>query len=306
MDIRQLRYFVAVMEAGTISGAAEMLNMVQPALSQQLARLERELGSKLLIRSPKGVEANEAGRAFYDHARFILRQLDAARDVVRSKAGAVGGPISVGLAPSTASILGMPLVREFRRRYPEVVLTVIEALSGHLEGHLVSRVVDVAILFSDRLPVDVDSERLFDERLFLICRRSGARSRSRRVSLRHALAMPLVVPTRAHGLRKELDVAFSQQRLEPQVVAEIDSLPLLLDAVADGVGATIQPWAALGRFERRGLVACEIADPGVGRTNYLCSASQAQLSPTAAAARALVREIAMRLVANGEWKGVKP
>jgi LysR family tcuABC transcriptional regulator len=305
MDIRQLRYFVAVMEAGTVSRAAEMLNIVQPALSQQLGRLERELGCKLLIRSTKGVVPNEAGRAFYDHARFVLRQLDAARDVVRSKAGAIGGPISVGLAPSTGSILGMPLLREFRRRYPEVVLTVIEALSGHLEGQLISRLVDVAILFTDRLPADVERERLFSERLFLIRRARGRQGRAKSITLRQALGHPLVVPTRSHGLRKELELVLGQQGLAPEVVAEIDSLPLLLETVADGIGATIQPWSALGRAQRRGLCIEEIRDPQVARTNYLCSAPQTQLSPTATAARALVRDVALRLVASGEWKGVK-
>jgi LysR family tcuABC transcriptional regulator len=305
VDIRALRYFTAVIEVGTVSRAAEALNIVQPALSRQLSRLEEELGSKLLIRSAKGVVPNEAGRAFYEHAKFILRQIESAKQVVSSKAGVLAGPISIGLAPSTASILGMPLLRAFRERYPDIVLTLIEALSGHLKGQLLSRVVDLAILFSERLPREVESEFLLEERLFLI-RRAPSKGRAPgTVTLQQAVAHPLIVPTRAHGLRSELDAAFSQLRLAPKIVAEIDSLPMLMDAVVEGMGATIQPWAALGRIDRKHLRVEQISDADVGRTNYLCSPPSSQLSPTAVAARGLVREIALELVRNREWQGVK-
>jgi LysR family tcuABC transcriptional regulator len=305
VDIRQLRYFTMVIEVGTVSRAAEALNIVQPALSHQLARLEEELGSKLLIRSTKGVVPNDAGRAFYEHAKFILRQIESAKQVVRAKAGVVSGPISIGLAPSTASILGMPLLRAFRERYPDIVLTLIEALSGHLEGHLLSRHVDLAILFSERLPAQVTREFLFEEQLFLI-RRSVTNGRAAAtVTLQQAMAHPLIVPTRAHGLRKELDLAFAQLPGAPRIVAEIDSLPMLMDAVVEGVGATIQPWAALGRIDREHLCVEQVSDAGVGRANYLCMSPFGPLTSTAAAARDLMRETALGLVKSQEWQGVK-
>src|SRR3954447_4649092 len=114
MELRQLRYFVAVVETGAVSRAAEMLHIVQPAVSQQLAHLEAELDTKLLIRSSKGAAPNDAGRAFYEHAKFILRQCDSAKSVLRATSSKVSGPVSIGLASTTAAVLGVALLLEFR------------------------------------------------------------------------------------------------------------------------------------------------------------------------------------------------
>ena len=304
MELRQLRYFIAVVEAGAVSRAAEILHIVQPAVSQQLAHLEAELGTKLLIRSSKGAVPNEAGRALYEHAKFILRQCDSAKAVLQSSGKLVNGPVSIGLAPTTAAMLGSELLLAFRKRYPDIIVTLVEAMSGHLDGMLLSHTLDVAILFNERLPAQVDCESLLTERLFLI--RRGARSLpAGRVTLRQASAHALILPSRAHGLRKQLDLAFAHLRLFPQVVAEIDSLALVMEAVQLGIGATIQPWAALGRCAGtpRGLQVEEISDPHVVRSNYLCLASKLHATPAAFAARDLVREVARGLVEGGRWKG---
>jgi LysR family tcuABC transcriptional regulator len=145
MELRQLRYFVRVVEMGSMSRAAVDLEVVQSALSQQIARLEGELATRLLQRSSKGVAPTEAGLAFFRQAQLALRHADeAARAAQQSR---LSGSVSVGLAPTTASILGLPLMLAVRERYPEVRLHMVESLSGHLSGMLNARQLDLAVLF---------------------------------------------------------------------------------------------------------------------------------------------------------------
>lgn len=97
MDIRELRYFVQIVESGSLSGASRQLNVAQPALSQQIAKLEDQVGKPLFTRSSKGVAATENGLALYHHAKFMLRQFDQALSIARAETGQVQGMVSLGL-----------------------------------------------------------------------------------------------------------------------------------------------------------------------------------------------------------------
>src|ERR1700754_2366293 len=110
MDLRQLRYFACIVESGSFAKASRQLFIAQPALSQQLAKLEDEVGKPLLNRSSKGVTPTDNGLALYHHARFMLRQLDQALSIARQESGEVRGMVSVGLPATTVSAIGLPLV----------------------------------------------------------------------------------------------------------------------------------------------------------------------------------------------------
>lgn len=148
MELRQLRYFVRVVELGSISGAAQDLELVQSALSQQISRLESELSTRLLQRSPKGVTPTEAGLAFFHEAQLVLRHVEQA--VRAAQQARLTGSVSVGMAPTTAAVLGLPLLRAMRERYPDVRLHVVESLSGHLTAMLNARQLDLAMLFDSQ------------------------------------------------------------------------------------------------------------------------------------------------------------
>ena len=149
MELRQLRYFVKVVEVGSISRAALDLDLVQSALSQQISRLESELSTRLLQRTSKGVVATEAGMAFFREAQLTLRHADQA--VRAAQLSRLTGAVSVGLAPTTAAVLGLPLIRAMRERYPDVRLHMVESLSGHLASMLNARQLDLAVLFDSRI-----------------------------------------------------------------------------------------------------------------------------------------------------------
>lgn len=303
MELRQIRYFVRVVELGSMSRAALELDMVQSALSQQISRLEGELATRLLQRTPKGVVPTEAGLAFFREAQLTLRHAEqAARAAQQAR---LTGSVSVGLAPTTASVLGVPLMRAMRARYPDVRLHLVESLSGHITAMLNARQLDLAVLFDTGTARRWSVLPLLKEKLYCIRASEGLATAPTRVRMAHLKGLPLILPTGIHGLRSTLDQLFARTRYQPQLVAEIDSLPMLMEAVDSGLGATLQPWAAVGRYPdaAQRFHLAEIADAQAWRVNVLCSLSDDELSPAALATRVVLADCARELVRSGGWSG---
>ena len=145
MELRQLRYFVKICEFGSMGRAATELGVNTSALSQQISRLEGELSTRLLQRLSTGVAPTAAGVVFLHQAQLTLRSADGA--VLAAKRGRLSGHVSVGLAPTTASVLGVPLLQAMSQSYPDVRLHMVEALSGHLATRLQMRQLYLAVLF---------------------------------------------------------------------------------------------------------------------------------------------------------------
>ena len=306
MELRQLRYFVRVCELGSMGRAAADLGVVTSALSQQISRLEGELATRLLQRSASGVQPTEAGMAFLQQAQLTLRHADAA--VRAAQAQRLSGHVSVGIAPTTASVLGLPLIQAMRERYPEVRLHLVESLSGHLATMLNARQLDLAVVFNADAGRRWSVMPLLHERLFVLAAASlpglpALPARARGVRLAQLARLPLILPSEPHGLRSTLDAAFAAARVQAHVVAEIDSLGVLMDAVRAGLGATIQPGAATTRLSGTEVVAIPVADPAARRENLLASLSDDELSPAALAARVVVADVARTLAGSGRWPG---
>ncbi|WP_417683912.1 LysR substrate-binding domain-containing protein [Roseibium sp.] len=307
LDTRQLRYFVQIVESGSLSKASRQLLIAQPALSQQLAKLEDEVGRPLLHRSSKGVTPTENGLALYHHARFMLRQLDQALSIARADTGAIQGMVSVGLPATTVSALGLNLVRKVRERYPSILLNVVEGMSGHI-GHLMRLgQLDLAVLFSSDISPELTVEPLLIEELFvLIPEHSDLVPQDRTsITIAEASAIPLILPTGSHGLRQRIAAEFENRGLSTNVVAEIDSLSLLMNCVFEGIGATIKPMGAVMQEGARGRNwrCLPISDARFRRRNFLYSLSPDRLTAAAAVVAREVKETAQELVDGREWEG---
>ena len=308
MELRQLRYFVRVLELGSISRAALDLALVQSALSQQISRLESELSTRLLQRTSKGVVATEAGMAFFREAQLTLRHADQA--VRAAQLSRLTGAVSVGLASTTAAVLGLPLMLSMRERYPDVRLHMVEGMSGHLTSMLNSRQLDLTILFDTQAARRWSVLPLVEEKLFLIQAKSEStqvEKSTMRTRMTDLKDIPLILPTGTHGLRSALDAAFVRAKFKPQLAAEIDSLAMTMAAVEAGLGSTVQPWAALAGLTdaAKRFSWAEIADTQVRRINAICSLSDDELSPAALAARVVLADCARELVMSKQWLGVK-
>jgi LysR family transcriptional regulator, regulatory protein for tcuABC len=309
MDMRQLKYFVQIVESGSLSKASRQLFIAQPALSQQMTRLEDEVGKPLLVRSSRGVRPTEHGDALYHHARFILRQLDQAVSVARREQANVSGRVNLGLAPTTVCALGLPLIKHLNAKYPGIVLNVVEALSGHLEHMARLGELDLAILFSATAAPDLSVESLLEEELFVILPRDSRLIAPHRtdITLAELARLPLILPSPGHGLRRRIAIEFDRMNLPIDAVAEIDSLPLLMHCVADGIGATIKPMAAVYALQNapEQWRCLRISDAQMVRRNYLYALAPQNLSPAAVIVRDEIKSVTRTLIEKHEWQGVQ-
>jgi LysR family tcuABC transcriptional regulator len=308
MDMRQLRYFVQIVESGSLAKASRQLFIAQPALSQQMARLEDEVGKALLVRSSRGVTPTDNGEALYHHAKFMLRQLDQAVSVARQDTAAVSGRVTLGLAPTTVCQIGLPLLQHLRCKYPGVLLNVVEGLSGHLEHMTRVGQLDLAVLFSQKAAAELSVEPLLDEELFVIVPAASTLVPPDRLSLtlREVAALPLILPSPGHGLRRRIMIEFERVNLPIDAVAEVDSLPLLMHCVAEGIGATIKPMAAIHALDNtpQRWRTLRISDAAMVRTNYLYALPAHKLSPGAAVVHSELKRVVRGLVEAGHWLGV--
>lgn len=304
MELRQLRYFVRIVELGSMSRAAIDLDMVQSALSQQISRLEGELSTRLLQRTSKGAVPTEAGIAFFHEAQLTLRHADQA--VRAAQQARLSGAVSIGLSPTIASVLGLPLMQAMRERYPAVHLHMVSALSGHLASLLNARQLDLAILFDAQAARRWGVMALLEEKLYLIqSKHRPVLASSACITLAQLEKVPLVLPSCSHGLRNAIVSAATQSGLQLDIALEIDGLPLLMEAVMAGMGATVQPWSAvkLHHDAHEHFQWSEITDAQVRRPAKLCSLSEDELSPAALAARVVLLDCVKSLVESGAWEG---
>lgn len=302
MELRQLRYFVRVAELGSIGRAARDLGVVASALSQQISRLESELATRLLTRSPTGVTTTPAGAAFLRQAQLTLRHAESA--VAAAREARLAGTVSVGFAPTTASLLARPFYAAMTERYPNVRLHLVEGLSGNLGDLLNARRLDLAVLFQNDTAQGRSVVPVLDERLFLLAPRGMVeRPDGEPVHMTDLAGLPLAVTSKAHGLRAWVEAAFERAGIEPWIGVEVDGLTTLMDLVLAHPIATIQPGAAVARVETGLLSMHPIDDPYLFRRNHIYCISDDELSPAALAARVVLLDAMRGLVRHGGWPG---
>ncbi|MBF8669366.1 LysR family transcriptional regulator [Pseudomonas putida] len=304
MELRQLRYFLSVLEYGSLGRAAVELGIGASALSQQLSKLESEMSTRLLTRSSTGVSPTAAGLAFEYHARLALRQAEHA--VRAAQSGRMSGYASVGLAPTTASILGLALIDRMRERYPDIRLHLVEMLSGYLMNQLNARHLDLAVLFQAETGPRLEVRALLTERLFVLVPAALVKAEwGESLTLQQIAMLPLVMPSTQHGLRTTLRSIFERAGLEASIVMEVDGLSLLMDCVCAGHAATIQPGATVARAHQAGLRVFAIDEAQAQRRNVIVSLTDDELSPAALATRIVLQEVARDLVEQGRWPGAR-
>ncbi|WP_020653834.1 LysR substrate-binding domain-containing protein [Massilia niastensis] len=307
MELRQLRYFVAIVDHGSLSRAALVLHVAQPALTQQLRQLEEELGAQLLHRSAHGVVSTDAGKVFYEHAQAILKQVADARAAVVQSTDRPSGSVTLGLPHSISGALALPLLTAVRARYPEITLQLTEEISGNLAEQLKSGRLNLAVLFDDAPTAQFTATPLVEEDLVFICRTgSSFAPASASLTLRQALDSTLILPARQHGVRPLVEQVAHGAGLALRNVLEINSITILRSAILADIGATLLPLAPLQDDIARGAMsAWPVGDPAVTRHVILCGSRNIPLTNAAAAISRLVREVTEDLCARAAWPGAR-
>lgn len=298
MDLKQLESFVRVAELGSFTRAAQVLGMAQPALSRQVRLLEVELRQNLLIRNGRGATPTEAGRLLLEHARGILHQVERAREELARVRGGLAGRVALGLPPSVARVLTVPITRAFRQRLPEASLSISEGLSGAMQERLLSGRLDLALLYNPGSVSGLELEALLQEPLVLVQPRPAGLAEDpppAPLALREVARLPLVIPSRPNAVRMLIEAEMAALGERPTVALEIDGVSAILDLVADGAGHAILSRHAVLRSVRPSayrMRAITAPDLHIG----LCTAISAQRPSTLTqrAALALVREVALQ------------
>ncbi len=242
MNLRRLKYFVNIVDIGSLTRAAEVLHIAQPALSQQVATLESELDQQLLIRTKRGVTPTDAGKILYAHARTILRQCEQAQAAVSKAGQTLSGQVSIGLAPGTAaSSLTMPLLQTVREQYPDVLVYLHENSGSSLNDKVLNGQLDMAVLYDRSPAAGVTSLPLLKEELYLV---GATACPGSAVDLADVAQMNLFLPRDYSAVRKRVDEAFSLRRLSARIIGEIESIATLTAAVSSGLGVTVLPESA--------------------------------------------------------------
>jgi LysR family transcriptional regulator, nitrogen assimilation regulatory protein len=306
LDLRPLRHFTAIVELGSLSRAATHVGVAQPALSHQMAALEADLGVKLLHRGPRGATATEAGRTLYRHAQVLLRQLDQARRAVNVSGEGVSGTVSVGLSVTTAEILSLPLLRRLQAEHPGIRLELV-ALPRRLLGEMLTNGrLDIALLF-DQPPVrSLTVQALAIEEIFFVSQKSGdAESASEGITFAEIARHPLLMPCRPHATRMLLESMMTQAGIQYNVVAEIDSVPSMLEAVEAGLAATVLPWSAVYRQALQGRISVRPFAVPITREIAMCRSETVPLSAPVMATWTAILPCLQELVGARAWKGLR-
>jgi LysR family hydrogen peroxide-inducible transcriptional activator len=264
MELHQLRYFCAVAEAGSFSRAAEQSHVSQPSLSQQIMKLEDELGTRLFDRLGRSVRLTETGQTFLPRARAVLRELEAARGDVAEQKDSVGGCVTIGVIPTVAPYFLPQRLTWFSRKFPQVRLTVVEEITPVLLDQVRASKVDLAIL---ALPIrghEFETSPLLTERLFAALPPGHQLAKRRSLSLKDLRAQPFLLLRDGHCFRDTAVAACARARLHPQIVFESGQFSSLLSMVGAGLGVSIVPEMAIDKKSQCRFV--RIDDPAAART----------------------------------------
>jgi LysR family hydrogen peroxide-inducible transcriptional activator len=247
MEFHQLRYVCAVAETGSFSRAAERCQIAQPSLSQQVLKLERDLGAKLFDRLGRSVRLTEAGRAFLPHARSILSQLETARSSVADQCADLRGSVAVGAIPTIAPYLMPRYTTAFAKKYPEAKLRIVEETTPILVEGVRNLSIDVAILALPLRHKDLELFPLRTEPLFAVLPRDHPRAASESLALRDLRGESFVMLRDGHCFRDLSIAACSHAKVTPRIAFESGQFSSIFGMVAAGVGISLVPEMAIDR-----------------------------------------------------------
>lgn len=266
MDVRQLKYFITIVEKGSFTKASELLGIAQPSLGFQIRKLEDELNIQLLVRTARGVQLTTPGQQLFDRAKVLLRDFDALKRDISDASSEPHGNVALGLTPSLADLLLMPIIEQCRRQYPRIKLSVTEEMSQNLIELLEIGQIDFALAFNIlMIPAKgITVEHLADEDIEILLHPSQEPKDDLPIKFRDLAEYPLILPRKPHRLRYLAERAAQQCGIELNIASEMQSLPTILRLVEHGVGATLIAGGSTNRMVREGrLVSRALTNPSL-------------------------------------------
>lgn len=305
-DLRQLRYFVTIADAGSFSKASMQLGVAQSALSHHISQMEARLGVDLFSRNSKGVEQTESGTRFLNHAHAILAAVEAATNDVRDDAKEPGGLVRLGATLTVAPMLIEPLMAKLSKNAPRVSLRIEEQLSPQLAQAVASGELDIAVCFNAGDDRRIDGIPLFEEDICLIGIPELVGDTAEPISLDEALSYPLLLPGRDHILRGMIDRVALFRNRPIEVRHECLSLHALFAGLRLGLGATlVSEFSALPLVKNGDVVCRPINDPVVSRQLFVASSSERPKTTAQQTVVRAIQELFSASLAAGDLPGAR-
>ncbi|MET7244019.1 LysR substrate-binding domain-containing protein [Methylobacterium sp. EM32] len=303
MDLRTLRTFHAIAELGSLSKAADLLRIGQPALSRQMKLLEHELKAELFVRNGRGMVLTGAGQLLLERSLSLVRQIEQVRDDLQSLDRMPSGSVVLGVVPTVSAVLSARVARRAVAELPNVALRIVESYGGHLVEWLHRGRVDLSIIYGPAVDLHLDVETLGRDELVAVGPKGSGLAERAPVDLAWLIGQKLALPSHSHGLRRLVEKAAARRKLAVDVVVEADSFRVLTNIVEEGIGYTILPPSAIHAELQQGrLESATFAAPGIAREVVLASATAKPASIASAAVAGLVRTEIAALVREGRWR----
>ena len=303
MNFRQLRYFSTVMELGTLSQASENLRVAVSALSHHIGNLEAEIGVPLFDRKPRGMSPTAAGYRLNEHARQILRLLDAAETDVREATEQVAGSVSIGLAYSVVKTIGVELAQQVLNRYPNIGFSFTESLSAATLVNLMASDVDLAAVYN---PIDnpvLKTEPLLEERLVCIGTKETIGDTNEPIKFDELLKLPIILLRQGISTRAIIKDANLLNKLESRARLQMNSVQAIAGSLEKGLGCAVGTKLIVRDQLLNGALNFRpIVEPELSRTLYLCELAGRPPTFASEAVKNLTIELISDAVKQNIWE----
>jgi LysR family transcriptional regulator, nitrogen assimilation regulatory protein len=295
VDLKQLEYFVRVVELGSFTRAAAMLHVAQPALSRQVRQLELELRTPLLVRNGRGVTTTPSGERLLEHGRGILRQVARAKQDIEDANTKRAGRIAIGMPASIAEALTTPLIERLRRELADATITVLQGRSTQLQEWLWSGRLDMAVLFDAPASPLLESTDLLIERLYLVSSKSNA-SGPKSIQVKDLPNYPMIISSRPNTVRIVVDSELARIGQKLNLAFEIDAVGTTFELVSGGYGHTIRSLRTKRTNAAKHLIYRPIIKPNLYIRMQLVLPARRLNNPVLDAAIALLRDLCVSVL----------
>jgi LysR family nitrogen assimilation transcriptional regulator len=308
MELRELRHFMRVAHAGSVSRAAQELRLAQPALSRQIKKLEHELGVPLFSRHGRGMRLSAAGSRLLERAEAIAQLVQQTGEEIRDDRSPARGRLVLGVPPAAGRLLVPYFVERFQSAWPQTTLHMREGVASSLQEWLLEKRIDLALLHNPPHLEALEISPLLTERMFVIGppkHRLESRAHPKTFRIRDLGALPLILPNGAHANRRLVENAALEHGLRLRVMIEADSVAFAKAMVERGLGYTILTYAAVQDEVSRGeLTAYPIVRPHL-TTRVCIVAPRGELPKLTQDAAEMLRDVCSALVRSRRWTGAR-
>lgn len=289
MEFRQIQYFIALYEDGSVTRAARRLHIVQSALSMQMGKLEAEVGQRLFVRTPQGMQPTPEGRRLYSLFLPVVTGYQRAREQLVEATGELSGEVRFGMIATIAQGVLVDAILEFSPAHPKVELSMTDGFSGDLIDAVALGQLDAAVINKPRRALTLKSETIADEDLLLVMGSAHADVPAS-LSFSGMSALKLVFPTRRHGLRGIIESFAEAEDVHLSPSLEIDSISAILKLVRESDFCTLLPHVAVrGLLEREEVKVHRFVSPRLRRQIVAVTDPSRPLNPAAVAFLAVLR-----------------